>query len=190
MLHTRPFKGGQVVLAQNVGYKMKNCLFLFSFCSVPRDRSSSAILSLPSTSTFLTDREADKPTDWMTEEVDLIPGMMLSKRRPKTHLRNQTVGGEMGHVGKQLFWRRRLSEQYVHTSAIFICSLSCCRLDARGRVVVLSELCFLVVHKCFRRRCSGYRYKSIEHSSSSSSTQTCSRSCSCDATSCQHMLKK
>lgn len=45
----------------------------------------------------------------MTEEVDLIQGMMLSNRRPKTHLCNQTVGGEMGHVGKQLFWRRRLA---------------------------------------------------------------------------------
>lgn len=36
----------------------------------------------------------------MTEDTDLIPGTMLSNRRPETHLRNQTVGGEVGRVGK------------------------------------------------------------------------------------------
>lgn len=44
-------------------------------------------------------------TDWLSEDTDLIPGMMLSNCRPITALHNQTVGGEMGHVGKQLFLR-------------------------------------------------------------------------------------
>lgn len=50
--------------------------------------------------------------------------MMLSNCRPETDLRNQTVGGEMGHVGKQLFFETTgmVLEQYVHTHHIYLFS--------------------------------------------------------------------
>lgn len=63
-------------------------------------------------------------TDWLSEDADLIPGMMLSNCRPITALHNQTVGGEMGHVGKQLFFRAPACfSNNMSTRATFICFL-------------------------------------------------------------------
>lgn len=69
--------------------------------------------------------QTDRQTAWLSEDTDLIPGMMLSNCRPITALRNQTVGGEMGHVGKQLFLSALACfSNNMSTRATFICFLS------------------------------------------------------------------
>lgn len=118
---------------------------------------------------------------------------MLSNCRAETDLHNQTIGGKMGHVGKQLFWSLlacfgticpHVPHLFVFRSNFLIAWTSC----RRSQVGTISSACFLemtVMCTCFLRaepmllfcyRCSGYRYKSIEHSTSSTSinTFTCS----------------
>lgn len=166
---------------------------MISFCFVPWLDASLfppcylSALSLPSF--------PPSQTHSLTEDADLIPGMMLSNCHPETDLHNQTIGGKMGHVGKQLFlsllaW---FFEQYVHAHRILLFSQRsprCTREQSVHTRRSLSYKCDLflemsVMWTCFLRaesvllfccRCSGYRYKSIEHSSSSSSinTFTCS----------------
>lgn len=65
--------------------------------------------------------------DSLTEDTDLIPGTMLSNCHPETDLHNQTIGGKMGHEGKQLFlslpaWFR--NNMSAHT--VIICFLGNC----------------------------------------------------------------
>ena len=62
----------------------------------------------------------------LTGDIDLIPGMMLSNCRPETDLHNQTIGGKMGHVGKQLFlsvlaWFLNSMSTHTHTHTLVIC---------------------------------------------------------------------
>ncbi len=132
------------------------------------DVSCLSVTSLLSLSSF----RLPSITDWLTEDTDLIPGMMLSNCRAETDLHNQTIAGKMGHVGKQLF---------------LACLGAICQ-----HIPYLSYKCSLLLEMsvmctCFLRAelmlfcygCSGYRYKSIEHSTSSSSINTFA--CSLDA---------
>lgn len=62
----------------------------------------------------------------LTGDIDLIPGMMLSNCHPETDLHNQTIGGKMGHVGKQLFlsvlaWFLNSMSTHTHTHTLVIC---------------------------------------------------------------------
>lgn len=63
----------------------------------------------------------------MSEEVDLILGMMLSNCHPKTLLCNQTVGGENGSCGKTVVlgdcWRGSRAE-CPHTRRVCCCLFS------------------------------------------------------------------
>lgn len=74
----------------------------------------------------------------MTEEVDLILGMMLSNRCPKTRLCNQTVGGENGSCGKTVVlgacWRRSRAE-CPHAPVVFV--VVCSPVAAAVRTLLL-----------------------------------------------------
>ncbi len=138
---------------------------------------------LPAISQFVVSFILLSIMDSLTEDTDLIPGMMLSNCRPETDLHNQTIGGKMGHVGKQLFWS--LLAWFLNnmsTRTVFICFSLCKDELSVHRCCYLNYNCCLfldisVMCTCFLRaalvllfcyRCSGYRYKSIKHSSYSS----------------------
>lgn len=86
------------------------------------DASVNSLLSLGSLSLFFFFTIHLSLRHRLTGDIDLIPGMMLSNCRSETDLHNQTVGGKMGHVGKQLFlsvlaWflNNMSARQHTHT---------------------------------------------------------------------------
>lgn len=100
----------------------------------------------------------------LTGDIDLIPGMMLSNCRPETDLHNQTIGGKMGHVGKQLFlsvlaWFLNSMSTHTHTHAshLFFSEMAssmhrCCHLSCKCCLFweVVSHVCmFSSSRRCY-----------------------------------------
>lgn len=83
----------------------------------------------------------------MTEEVDLILGMMLSNCCPKTHLRNQTVGGENGSCGKTVVlgdcWLAPFPSRMPTHARRFLL------LFVLPSLLPSELCCFLAAHACF-----------------------------------------
>lgn len=127
----------------------------------------------------------------LIEDSDSVPGMMLSNCCAETDLHNQTVRRKMGLLGKQLFLKLlacfwTICPHSLHSfvfSAVLsaLMSYQCIDIDVWTTLPAFGD----VMYTCFLRaelmflfcyRCLCYRYKSIEHLTSSSSINvfTCS----------------